>query len=89
MISQCKWENLIIALPVAFYSGIGVAVSLFDDQMASLLGVAISASLLPPAINSGIVANGCSFLCSTEEHSSNYNVCILFKVFDNLQYNSY
>jgi hypothetical protein len=48
-------NNLIIALPVAFGSGLGVAVSLFDDQMASLVGVAISASLLPPAVNSGII----------------------------------
>jgi uncharacterized membrane protein len=32
-----------------------VAVSLLDDQTNSLVGVAISASLLPPAVNAGIL----------------------------------
>lgn len=31
-----------------------VAVSLLDDQASSLVGVAISASLLPPAVNCGL-----------------------------------
>jgi hypothetical protein len=70
------------------FSHLGVAISLFDYQMACLMGVTISASLLPPAVNSGIVASGCSGLCSTkEEPSSNYNVRILrFNEFDNLRY---
>jgi hypothetical protein len=32
-----------------------VAVSLLDDQTSSLVGVAISASLLPPAVNCGLL----------------------------------
>lgn len=32
-----------------------VAVSLLDDQTSSLVGVAISASLLPPAVNTGVL----------------------------------
>lgn len=40
---------------MAFFSGLGVAVSLLDEQTNSLVGVAISASLLPPAVNCGIV----------------------------------
>lgn len=55
MASRCRVGNLVISLPVAFVSGLGVAVSLFDDQMSSLVGVAISASLLPPAVNAGII----------------------------------
>jgi uncharacterized hydrophobic protein (TIGR00271 family) len=50
-----NWQNFLVALPVAFFSGLGVAVSLLDDQTSSLVGVAISASLLPPAVNSGIL----------------------------------
>ena len=46
---------LIASILVAFFSGLGVAVSLLDDQTNSLVGVAISASLLPPAVNSGII----------------------------------
>lgn len=47
--------NLYVAFPVAFFSGLGVAVSLLDDNQSSLVGVAISASLLPPAVNTGII----------------------------------
>jgi uncharacterized membrane protein len=50
-----NWQHFLIALPVAFFSGLGVAVSLLDDQTSSLVGVAISASLLPPAVNCGIL----------------------------------
>lgn len=55
MKSRAMWANFIVALPVAFFSGLGVAVSLLDDQTSSLVGVAISASLLPPAVNAGIL----------------------------------
>ena len=48
-------ENFYVALPIAFFSGLGVAVSLLDDQTSSLVGVAISASLLPPAVNAGLL----------------------------------
>ena len=49
---QTFWVAL---FPVAFFSGLGVPVSFLDDQTASLVGVAISASLLPPPVNAGIV----------------------------------
>ena len=48
-------SNFCVSLPVAFASGLGVAVSLLDDQTSSLVGVAISASLLPPAVNAGVL----------------------------------
>lgn len=44
-----------VGFPVAFFSGLGVAVGLLDDQTNSLVGVAISASLLPPAVNAGML----------------------------------
>ena len=55
MTSRGEFRNFLVALPVAFFSGLGVAVSLLDNQTASLVGVAISASLLPPAVDSGIL----------------------------------
>jgi uncharacterized hydrophobic protein (TIGR00271 family) len=55
MESRGQLDNFLVALPVAFFSGLGVAVSLLDDQTNSLVGVAISASLLPPAVNAGIL----------------------------------
>ena len=56
-----EWENFFVGIPVAFFSGLGVAVSLLDEQSSSLVGVAISASLLPPAVNSGVLWVAFSF----------------------------
>ena len=53
MISRSTLQNFLVALPGVFFSGLGVAVSLLDEQTNSLVGVAISASLLPPAVNAG------------------------------------
>lgn len=55
MISRGSPQNLYVSLPVAFFSGLGVAVSILDEQTSSLVGVAISASLLPPAVDAGIL----------------------------------
>lgn len=52
---RCTWSNFFVGLPVAFFSGLGVAVSLLDEQTSCLVGVAISASLLPPAVNAGMM----------------------------------
>ena len=48
---QGFYTGIAIALP----SGIGVGLSLLGDNQASLVGVAISASLLPPAVNAGML----------------------------------
>jgi len=55
MVSRGTMTTFIVALPIAFFSGLGVAVSLLDEQTSSLVGVAISASLLPPAVNAGVL----------------------------------
>lgn len=56
MSSRGNLSNFLVALPVAFFSGLGVAVSILDEQTASLVGVAISASLLPPAVDAGLLS---------------------------------
>ncbi|CAF1225266.1 unnamed protein product [Adineta steineri] len=45
------WVGVFIALP----SGAGVALSVLGGNTGSLVGVAISASLLPPAVNCGLL----------------------------------
>jgi uncharacterized hydrophobic protein (TIGR00271 family) len=55
MTNRGQTANFLVGLPIAFFSGLGVAVSLLDDQTNSLVGVAISASLLPPAVNAGVL----------------------------------
>jgi hypothetical protein len=49
-----NWQDFLIALPVAFFSGLGVALSSLGDQTSSLVSVAIFVPLLPPAVKSGI-----------------------------------
>lgn len=44
------WIGVLVALP----SGAGVALSVLGGNAGSLVGVAISASLLPPAVNAVI-----------------------------------
>ena len=46
--------GLLIGLAVAIPSGAGVCLSILGGNTSSLVGVAISASLLPPAVNAGI-----------------------------------
>ena len=46
--TRALWVGVCIALP----SGAGVALSVLGGNIGSLVGVAISASLLTPAVNS-------------------------------------
>ena len=53
--SRGSASGLAIGLAIAIPSGVGVALSVLGANMASLVGVAISASLLPPAVGSGLM----------------------------------
>jgi len=55
MINRGTRTTFLCGIPIAFFSGLGVALSVLDDQTSSLVGVAISASLLPPAVNCGMM----------------------------------
>jgi uncharacterized membrane protein len=46
--------GLLTGIAIAIPSGMGVCLSILGGNTSSLVGVAISASLLPPAVNSGI-----------------------------------
>mmetsp|Transcript_35143 Transcript_35143/g.110631 ORF Transcript_35143/g.110631 Transcript_35143/m.110631 type:complete len:838 (-) Transcript_35143:147-2660(-) len=46
--------GLLLGLAIAIPSGMGVALSVLGHNTSSLVGVAISASLLPPAVQTGI-----------------------------------
>lgn len=47
-------KGLLIGIAIAIPSGMGVCLSILGGNTSSLVGVAISASLLPPAVNTGI-----------------------------------
>jgi len=46
--------GLLLGIAIAIPSGLGVGLSVTGNNTASLVGVAISASLLPPLVNAGI-----------------------------------
>ncbi|XP_075979038.1 uncharacterized protein LOC142978459 [Anticarsia gemmatalis] len=55
MLARCAHRSLWIGILVAIPSGAGCALAVLGDYTASLVGVAISASLLPPAVNAGLL----------------------------------
>lgn len=50
-VPRALWTGVAIAVP----SGFGAALSITGNNTSSLVGVAISASLLPPAVNCGVL----------------------------------
>ena len=52
--SRGIWSALLWGAGVAAPSGVGVALGVSSDQVSALIGVAISAALLPPITNSGL-----------------------------------
>ena len=54
MASRGELTGLIIGTIIALASGVGVSLSGLTSNTNSLVGVAISASLLPPAVNAGM-----------------------------------
>uniref|UniRef100_A0A1B0FAS8 DUF389 domain-containing protein n=1 Tax=Glossina morsitans morsitans TaxID=37546 RepID=A0A1B0FAS8_GLOMM len=55
MLSRCELHSLIVGLFTAIASGAAAAIGILGGNTGSLVGVAISASLLPPAVNSGLL----------------------------------
>ena len=54
MVNRGRVRDLWVGVLVAVPSGAGVALSVLGGNSGSLVGVAISASLLPPAVNAGL-----------------------------------
>jgi uncharacterized hydrophobic protein (TIGR00271 family) len=54
MSSRGDLSGLLTGIAIAVPSGMGVALSTLGNNTSSLVGVAISASLLPPAVNAGV-----------------------------------
>lgn len=55
MMGRSLLHSVIVGIIVAIPSGIAVAIGILGENFGSLAGVAISASLLPPAVNSGLM----------------------------------
>ncbi|XP_023169451.1 uncharacterized protein LOC111598442 [Drosophila hydei] len=55
ILSRCDTHSLAIGLCTALVSGAAAALGVLGGNTGSLVGVAISASLLPPAVNAGLL----------------------------------
>lgn len=58
MSNRGEWTGLLTGIAVAIPSGMGVCLSILGGNTSSLVGVAISASLLPPVCTGCIVETG-------------------------------
>jgi len=54
MYSRGTWVGLIFGVAIAVPSGIAVAIAVTGGVSSTLVGIAISAALLPPIVNSGL-----------------------------------
>lgn len=54
MVSRGQVLNLVTGVFIAFPSGVATALSVLGKNSSGLVGVAISLSLLPPAVNAGL-----------------------------------
>ncbi|XP_018572228.1 uncharacterized protein LOC108911715 [Anoplophora glabripennis] len=55
MLSRGELRSLWVGCLIALLSGAAVALGILSDNFASLVGVAISTSLTPPAVNAGLL----------------------------------
>ena len=60
--------GILTGIAIATPSGVGVALSILSNNTSSLVGVAISASLLPPAVNAGMMWAYAIFCESSNQH---------------------
>lgn len=55
MASRTELHSVVVGIFIAMVSGAAVAIAVLSENFGSLVGVAISASLLPPAVNTGLL----------------------------------
>jgi len=77
--SRGEWLALAWGAGIAAPSGMGVALGVSSDQVSALIGVAISAALLPPIVNSGICLSS-AFVYWADTAYSNYIVQLWWSV---------
>lgn len=74
MVSRTEVHSVIVGIFVALASGAAVAIAVLSENFGSLVGVAISASLLPPAVNTGLLwSYSCMHLISNTFQLSKFN----------------
>lgn len=62
MVARTDFHSIIVGIFIALPSGAAVAIAVIGENFGSLVGVAISASLLPPAVNTVSLNNSESLI---------------------------
>uniref|UniRef100_A0A1I8P3K7 DUF389 domain-containing protein n=1 Tax=Stomoxys calcitrans TaxID=35570 RepID=A0A1I8P3K7_STOCA len=84
ILSRCELHSLIVGVFTAIPSGAAAAIGILGGNIGSLVGVAISASLLPPAVNSGLLwAIALIYKCYENDESKYPQVIKTTKYSDN------
>jgi uncharacterized hydrophobic protein (TIGR00271 family) len=74
MASRCEIHSIIVGIFIALVSGAAVAIAVLSENFGSLIGTAISASLLPPAVNTGLMwAYSCIHLAFKTAQSEKFS----------------
>uniref|UniRef100_A0A336LZL7 CSON006277 protein n=1 Tax=Culicoides sonorensis TaxID=179676 RepID=A0A336LZL7_CULSO len=85
ILSRCELHSLLVGILIALPSGAAVAISILGENTGSLVGTAISASLLPPAVNAGLLwALSCVYILF-EKDGTRYNSVIKTNYYSNHQ----
>lgn len=85
ILSRCELHSLLVGVLIALPSGAAVAIAILGENTGSLVGTAISASLLPPAVNAGLLwALSCVYILF-EKDSTRYNSVIKTNYYSNHQ----
>ncbi|XP_053961316.1 uncharacterized protein LOC128865215 [Anastrepha ludens] len=85
MLSRSELHSLLVGLFTAIPSGAAAAVAILGGNIGSLVGVAISASLLPPAINAGVLWALSLIYILFETDDSRFNLIVKSRTFSDNQ----
>ncbi|XP_036328116.1 uncharacterized protein LOC118740618 [Rhagoletis pomonella] len=85
MLSRSELHSLLVGLFTAIPSGAAAAVAILGGNIGSLVGVAISASLLPPAINAGVLWALALIYTLFETDNSRFNLIVKSRTFSDNQ----
>nr|XP_022908819.1 uncharacterized protein LOC111420133 isoform X1 [Onthophagus taurus] len=76
MISRGELRTFGVGCLIAILSGAALALGLLSDNIASLVGVAISTSLMPPAVNAGLLWSVASIYYLKGDESTRYSTLV-------------
>ncbi|CRL06705.1 CLUMA_CG019556, isoform A [Clunio marinus] len=85
MSNRTNFHSVIVGIFIALPSGAAVAIAVLGENFGSLVGVAISASLLPPAVNTGLMWSFSLVHACSKDFSSRFKSFVMNKKYSDDQ----